>query len=77
VHDRESRAVASSPLVVEALRQFATSTDPGFSDAFGRGRSPEKVFNLAVGAKALVRALVRPGADRRALPPAPVGLRTR
>lgn len=65
--NRESRAVPSSSLVVEALRQFASTTDPGFSDAFNRTRNPDRVLHLGVGAKALLRAAARPGADRRGL----------
>ncbi len=65
--NRESRATPSSSLFVEVLRHFGPSLDPGFTDAFNRNRTPDRVFHLGIGAKALIRAAARPGADRRAL----------
>jgi 2-polyprenyl-6-methoxyphenol hydroxylase-like FAD-dependent oxidoreductase len=65
--NRESRAQPSSPLVVEALRVFGRTSEPDLMDTFNRVRVPERVIHPLIGAKALVRALRRPGADRVAL----------
>ena len=65
--NRETRAVASSPLVVEALRIFSRTNDPDASDTFNRVRKPDHVIGPAVAVPALIRALRRPDVDRAAL----------
>jgi len=65
--NRESRALPSSPLVIEALRVFGRTNEPDLMDTFNRVRVPERVIHPLIGARALVRALRRPGADRMAL----------
>lgn len=65
--NRESRAQPCSPLVIEALRVFGRTTEPDLMDTFNRVRAPERVIHPLIGARALVRALRRPGVDRLAL----------
>jgi hypothetical protein len=64
--NRESRAQACSPLVVEVLRTFAGAT-PDLMDTFNRVRRPEDVIGPAHQVRGLVNALRRPGADRAAV----------
>lgn len=65
--NRESRVVAPTPLVKEALRAW-DGLDPNPAlHMFDRGRKPHHVLNPLVGARLAARAALRPGTDRRAL----------
>ncbi|MCW2515598.1 MAG: dependent oxidoreductase [Mycobacterium sp.] len=65
--NRESRPEPTSPLVQAVLGTFAGSEEPNLSDTFNRARPVESIINPGRLARGLVRALKKPGADRRAI----------
>ena len=64
-----ARAEPMTPLEVELYRELASSPDlaRGFLDVFARRRLPSEAFGPRDGLRLAVRALRRPGADRRAV----------
>lgn len=65
--NRESRAIPTSPLVLEVLRTFTGDGSPDLSDTFNRARTIEQIISPTHLVKGLTRALRAPGADRRAI----------
>jgi 2-polyprenyl-6-methoxyphenol hydroxylase-like FAD-dependent oxidoreductase len=65
--NRESRAVAPSLLVREVFRTFEGSETPDASDTFNRIRAVERIIGPGRLGRALARALLTGGADRRAV----------
>ncbi|WP_241004252.1 NAD(P)/FAD-dependent oxidoreductase [Conexibacter sp. SYSU D00693] len=65
--NRESRVFSVSPLVQEVLRGWDGADPPRLLEMFDRVTEPHRALNPLVGARAMARAALRPGVDRRAL----------
>ncbi len=63
--NRETRIERHTPLVDEALVDFARLGRGNIADAFSRRRNPEHVLSPLRSVAWVARALARPGADRR------------
>ncbi len=62
--NRETRPVATTPLVRSVLATFEGSEEPGISDTFNRARPIEKTLGPSRMARGLVDALRGPNADK-------------